>query len=165
MATRLPASQRTREELRLLIEGRLSTTSAKDELVKLATRLIVEEALEGETGDALGRDYYEHGAEPGQGYRNGERSGRLKTAEGFVDYSAPQIAGRDEPFRSAIREHLKGRTQALEDLAVELLARGLSVRDIEDAFRDETGRLLLSKTAVSEIGETAVGGLPGVRDA
>ncbi|ESZ65977.1 hypothetical protein X727_27590 [Mesorhizobium sp. L103C119B0] len=36
---------------------------------------------------------------------------------------------------------------------MELLARGLSVRGIEDAFRDETGRLLLSKTAVSEIGE------------
>jgi putative transposase len=36
---------------------------------------------------------------------------------------------------------------------VELLARGLSVRDIEDAFRDESGRLLLSRTAVSELGE------------
>jgi len=36
---------------------------------------------------------------------------------------------------------------------VELLARGLSVRDIEDAFRDESGRSLLSQTAVSEIGE------------
>jgi hypothetical protein len=38
MATRLPASQHTREELTALIEGRLSTASAKDELVKLATR-------------------------------------------------------------------------------------------------------------------------------
>ena len=46
-----------------------------------------------------------------------------------------QIAGRNEPFRAEIRDHLKGRTQALEDLAVELLARGLSVRDIEDAFK------------------------------
>jgi transposase-like protein len=36
---------------------------------------------------------------------------------------------------------------------VELLARGLSVRDIEDAFKDESGRLLLSRTAVSELGE------------
>ena len=35
---------------------------------------------------------------------------------------------------------------------MELLARGLSVRDIEDAFRVESGRLLLSRTAVSEIG-------------
>jgi putative transposase len=53
MATRLPASQRTREELSALIEGRLRTASAKDELVKLATRLIVEEALEGEASDAV----------------------------------------------------------------------------------------------------------------
>jgi hypothetical protein len=33
----------TREELTALIEGRLSTASAKGELVKLATRLIVED--------------------------------------------------------------------------------------------------------------------------
>src|SRR4029078_3401976 len=105
MATRLPGSQRTREELTALIEGRLSTASATDELVKLATRLIVEEALEGEAGEALGRDYYEHGAHPGQGYRNGYRTGRLKTAEGLMEYSAPHIAGRDEPFRSAIPSH------------------------------------------------------------
>jgi transposase-like protein len=153
MATRLPASHRTREELTALIEGRLSTGSAKDELVKLATRLIVEEALEGEATDAVGREYYEHSAQPGQGYRNGYRTGRLKTAEGLMEYAAPQIAGRDEPFRSAIREHLKGHTQGLEDLAIEMLARGLSVRDIEDAFKDENGRLLLSKSAVSQLGE------------
>ena len=153
MARRVPASMRTRESLSDLIEGRLSSADGRAALVKLATRLIVEEALEAESRDVLGRDYYEHGASPGQGWRNGVRTGRLKTAEGFVDYAAPQIAGRDEPFRSEIREALKGRTQALEDLAVELLARGLSVRDIEDAFRDESGRLLLSRTAVSEIGE------------
>src|SRR6201981_5682 len=153
MTTRLPASQRTREELSALIEGRLRTASAKDELVKLATRLMGEEARGGGAGDAVGRDYYEHGAQPGQGYRNGYRMGRLKTAEGAMEYSAPQIAGRDEPFRSAIREHLKGHTQGLEDLAIEMLARGLSVRDIEDAFRDENGRLLLSKAAVSQLGE------------
>ena len=152
MSKRLPASMRTREDLQSLIEGRLSTASAKDELVKLATRLIVEEALEGEAADAVGREYYEHGAEPGQGYRNGYRTGRLKTAEGLIEYSAPQIAARDAPFRSQIREHLKGHTQALEDLTIEMLARGLSVRDIEDAFKDESGRLLLSKTAVSELG-------------
>ncbi len=150
---RVPGSVRTRQSLSDLIEGRLSSADGRAELVKLATCLIVEEALELESRDALGRDYYEHGATPGQGYRNGVRSGRLKTAEGVIEYSAPQIAGRDDPFRSEIREHLKGRTQALEDLAVELLARGLSVRDIEDAFKDESGRLLLSRTAVSELGE------------
>ena len=153
MTRRVPASMRTRESLSDLIEGHLSSADGRAALVKLATRLIVEEALEAESRDALGRDYYEHGASPGQGWRNGVRMGRLKTAEGLVDYAAPQIAGREEPFRSEIRESLKGRTQALEDLAVEMLARGLSVRDIEDAFKDESGRLLLSRTAVSEIGE------------
>ena len=44
MATRLPTSQRTHEALTALIDGRLSTASAKDELVTLATRLTVEEA-------------------------------------------------------------------------------------------------------------------------
>ncbi len=143
----------TRQQLSDLIEGRLSTPSEKTALLKLATQLIIEEALEAEAGDALGRDYYEHGGDPARGYRNGNRRGRLKTAEGFVAFSAPQIAGRDAPFRSEIRDHLKGHSQALEDLTVEMLARGLSVRDIEDAFRDESGRLLLSKTAASEMGE------------
>ncbi len=42
-------------------------------------------------GDVLGRDYYEHGAQPGQGYRNGYRTGRLKTAEGLMEYSVSEI--------------------------------------------------------------------------
>ena len=153
MSRRIPASDRTREALSALIEGRLSSEGGRSELVQLATRLIIEEGLEAEVRDALGREYYERGAEPGGGYRNGLREGRLKTAEGFIEYAAPQVAGRDEPFRSELRNHLKGHTEALESLAIEMLARGLSVRDIEDAFKDESGRLLLSKTAVSELGE------------
>jgi putative transposase len=153
MGTRIPASMRTREALQVLIEGRLASPAGRSELVELATRLIVEEALEGEVRDALERGYYERGTAPGQGHRNGHRTQRLKTAEGGLEYSAPQVAGLEQPFRSALRDHLKGHTEALEGLAVEMLARGLSVRDIEDAFKDETGRLLLSRTAISEIGK------------
>ncbi|MFQ5521547.1 MAG: IS256 family transposase [Candidatus Methylomirabilia bacterium] len=153
MEKRVPASQRTREALRDLIEGRLISADARSELIRLATQLIAEEALEAEQRDALGRDYYEHGAAPGGGYRNGTRKARLKTAEGLVEYAVPQVAGREEPYRSVIAGHLRGHSEQLEDLAVELLARGLSVRDIEEAFRDEMGRLLLSRTAVSELGE------------
>jgi hypothetical protein len=43
--------------------------------------------------------------------------------------------------RHRLGEHLKGHTRALEELAIEMLARGLSVRDIEDAFKDELARL------------------------
>ena len=150
---RIPASERTREKLKALMEGRAEATDARSELVRLAARLIIEEALEGEAADALGRDYYARGAAPGTGYRNGYRTGRLKTAEGAVEFSAPQIADRAEPFRSRLREVVRGRTEMLEELAVEAFARGLSVRDIEALFADETGRSLLSRTAVSEITE------------
>ena len=99
MQKRLQASICTRQALSALIEGHLSTPDARAELVKLATRLIVEEALDAENRDALGRDYYEHKVKPGQGYHNGHRAGRLKTAEGFVEFAAPQIAGSEKSLR------------------------------------------------------------------
>jgi putative transposase len=71
----------------------------------------------------------------------------------MVEYAAPQVRDTAEPFVSAVREHLAGRTEALEDLAIELYARGLSTRDIEDTFTDHQGRKLLSRAAVSEITE------------
>lgn len=150
---RIPASERTREKLKALMEGRSEATDGRSELLRLAVRLIIEEALEGEAEDALGRAYYARGAAPGAGYRNGYRRGRLRTAEGEIGYGVPQIADRAEPFRSQIREIVAGRTEELEALAIEMYARGLSTRDIEAAFADETGRPLLSRTAVSEITE------------
>jgi putative transposase len=150
---RIPASDRTREKLKALMEGRSEVADGRSELVRLAARLIIEEALEGEARDALGRDYYARGATPGAGYRNGYRPGRVKSAEGAIEYSAPQIADRSEPFRSRIREVVRGRTEELEALAVEMYARGLSTRDIEAVFAEADGRSLLSRTAVSEITE------------
>ncbi len=75
--------------------------------------------------------------------RGGGRGGGLR---GAADHRARR-------FHSEIRDTLKGRTQALEDPAVELSARGLSLQDIEDAFRDESGWSLPSRTAVSEVGK------------
>jgi putative transposase len=147
---RIPASERTREKLKAVIEG-TAEGRGTSELVRLAARLIVEEALEGEARDALGREYYARGAAPGAGYRNGYRTGRLDSAEGRIEYSAPQIADRTTPFRSAIRGLVRGRTAELEALAVEMYARGLSTRDIEAVFADAEGKSLLSRTAVSEI--------------
>src|SRR5437588_1569160 len=150
---RIPASERTREKLRALMAGRSEVEDERSELVRLAARLIIEEALESETRDALGRDSYARGGRPGAGYRNGYRRGRVASAEGAIEYSAPQIADRAEPFCSRIREVVRGRTEELEALAVEMYARGLSTRDIEAVFADANGRSLLSRTAVSKITE------------
>ena len=104
---KVPASERTRQTVNELIEGRLVSADARSELVRLAARLIVEEALEAEVSDVLGRGSYEQGDEPRRGYRNGYRPGRLKTAEGLIEYSAPQVSDRDEPFRSRIRNAIR----------------------------------------------------------
>ena len=100
MEKRIPGSMRTRESLSELIEGRLSAPDARSGPVRLATRLIIEESLEAESRDALGRDCCERGGEPGRGYRNGSRTGRMKTAEGAVEHLAPRTAMRRSARRS-----------------------------------------------------------------
>jgi putative transposase len=147
---RVPASERTRNALNDMFAGK--TVADKSSLVRQAARLIVEEALEKEAVDALGSGYYEHVADR-RGYRNGYRTSRVKSAEGAIEFAVPQLADMAQPFRSKIREVIRGRTEELERLAVEMYARGLSVRDIEAAFTDETGRCLLSRTAASELTE------------
>jgi transposase-like protein len=122
-------------------------------LIKLAVRKIVEEALEAEVAEAVGRGYYENGAAPGGGYRNGYRRSQLRTAEGAIEYGVPQVADRAEAFVSRVRAGLAGRTAELEQLAVEMYARGLSTRDIEAAFRDARGASVLSRTGVSQVTE------------
>lgn len=150
MKRRVRASEKTRKALEDLFSGR--GEGGKSDLVKLATRLILEEALEGEVQEQLGREYYAHGARAG--HRNGYRRSRLDTSEGRIEFSMPQVRGRGQPYRSEIRRALaNGRTEELERLAIEMYARGLSVRDIERAFTDRRGECLLSKSAVSELSE------------
>ena len=152
MTKRMAAADRTRERLEALIEGRLATAPERSDLIRPAARLILGEALEGEVRDRLGRERYERADGEPAGYRDGYRTGRMKAAEGAVEYAAPQVRATSEPFVSAVRERLAGRTEAPEGLAVELYARGLSTRDAEDSFTDPQGRRL-SRAAVGGITE------------
>ena len=149
---RVPASRQTGERIDdLLAQG--SEGDVRSDLIRLGVRRIVEEALEAEVEDRLGRGYYDRGDDESRGYRNGYRRARLKSAEGAIEYGVPQVRGLDEPYRSEIRKRLSGRTEELERLAIEMYARGLSTRDIEATFSDEKGRSLLSRTAVSAVTE------------
>ena len=59
MMKRIAATERTRERLRALIDGRLGTGADRSDLVRLAVQLIIEEVLEAEARDKLGRERYE----------------------------------------------------------------------------------------------------------
>jgi putative transposase len=148
-----------REEInRSLADGVQDGTDLLSHLAHLGLGYLVQQALEQEQEDFLGRGRYERRRGEGTGdrparYRNGYEEGKLKTAEGEVRVRMPQVRGTSSsPYRSRLMEFLGGNSEALERLVVEMYARGLSTRDVEECFRDETtGELLISRSAVSEI--------------
>ncbi len=156
---RIPPSEQMRKQLDALLNNGL--TEQEDpigKLVQLGAQLVVQELLERETAEQLGRAHYQH-RKPGEllrGHRNGYEPGRLRTAEGDIPVRVPQV--RDwiggGPYRSSLMAFLRGNSDVLKRLAAEMYARGLSTRDIEDALRDATGEPLLSRNAVSELSET-----------
>lgn len=150
---RIPPSTKISKALEALLqEGVAEERDIRSELMKLAMAKVVQELLEQEQGDVLGRERYERGG-AGRGLRNGYEPARIKTGEGEVAVSAPQVRQAPEPYRSRLLEFLRGHTDVLKRLAVEMYARGLSTRDIEAALVDATGTPLLSKSAVSEVTE------------
>ena len=150
---RVAPSVIAREELhRLFAGGADREVNIVSALVETVTRLVVEELLEAEQGEFLGgRGRYERRSDDQVGSRNGYEARRIRTAEGSIEVAVPQVRGAGAPFRSSLMSFLDGNSEVLDRLVTEMYARGLSTRDVEDAFRDATGELLISKSAVSEI--------------
>ena len=151
-AQRIAPSEQWHKDLQEFLTGGVSgaeqPTSA---LLKLAAQVVLQEALEAEQRDAVGRERYVRGSD-GR-YRNGYRPGAVAGAEGRIAVQVPQVRGVPG-YRSALLEFLGQHSEVLEQLAVEMYARGLSTRDIQEAFTDATGECLLSRTAVSEVTDT-----------
>ena len=82
MPSRIPASERTSQKLDELLTQGVADGDARAELLKLAVRKIVEEALEAEVADAVGRGYYENGAPPQCRGNRVYKTQRARTASG-----------------------------------------------------------------------------------
>ena len=105
---RVPSSVGTRKRLNEMLGGDTGEIDTST-FVRQAVRLMIEEALEAEVGERLGRGYYErgdHGAENpngSRGYRNGVRVGRLKAdEEGKKDGIASDIAAIKQMYSRAV---------------------------------------------------------------
>ena len=151
---RIAPSEMIRQDLAQLLAGGLRTSDSDPlgDVMRLAARLVLQEALEAEQSDFLGRKRYERDVQDGKrGHRNGYEPGSVSTAEGKLPISLPQVRGASQPFRSSLLQFLGEHTELLHRLVTEMYARGLSTRDVEDAFTDATGECLISRTAVSEV--------------
>jgi len=135
-------------------------------LLRQAAKLVVEQMLEAEVREQLGRAPYQRqaavtdadegtGPAASWGYRNGYKPRQLRTAEGKVPIELPQVRDADG-WSSPLWQKLRQRSEVLDKLIVEMYARGLSTRDIEDMLGeidDGDGQSLLSKSSVSRITE------------
>jgi putative transposase len=158
MRKRLAPSQVKAQELWTMLQGQHEAQSGEEwlsSLVRLSTERVLQEALEREQAEALGRARYERRDEP-QGYRNGYERGTLKTAEGVLRVKVPQGRGRPEPYRSSLWTALANTSEVLKSLIVEMYAGGMSQRDIEFSLEKALGQFVLSKSTVSELSDTLI---------
>lgn len=151
---KITPSERISKQIDELMSG--TRPGDQDDLLsgfsRLAVQHLLQKLLEAEQTEFLGRDHYEHKT-GSPGWRNGYESGTLKTSEGKVHLDLPQVRNSSVPFRSRLWTQVGRRTHVLERLAIELYTRGLSTRDIEDAFESATGERILSRSTVSEVCE------------
>lgn len=142
--SRIPPSQQIQQHIhQLLARGLTGEGSVVTELLTLGAQRVVQELLEQKVTAFLGRAHYRRGPRRIRGYRNGYRVKRGPTAEGAIPVHVPQVRDTAEPFESRLLTFLTGHRDVLQRLVTEMYARGLSTRDIEEAFTDATGARLL----------------------
>lgn len=152
MNQRIAPSERIQQEMTdFLQQGISSSDQPLSHFIRLAVQSMVQQAIEQEVTDVLGRDRYERQS-ASNGHRNGYKPGRIRSAEGEIPLEIPQVRGMAAPYHSKLLDFLRGNSDVLEYLVTQMYSRGLSTRDVEDAFRDpHSGKMLLSRSAVSQI--------------
>src|SRR5437899_12076258 len=144
-------SERLRRELEELMAGVGEEEDPIEAIGRLGARLILQQALEEELSEFLGRERYERRGEP-IAHRNGYERVTVKTTAGPLELERPRVRNASAlGFASAIVGKGVARTHALEALVVCSFLRGLSVRDIEAALEETFEVPVVSKSTVSRI--------------
>jgi transposase-like protein len=150
MASIVP-SERLRRELDEIVAGVADEDDPIEAIGRLGARLILQQALEEELTEFLGRERYERRGEP-VAHRNGYERMAVKTTAGPLELERPRLRNASAlGFASEIVGKGVARTHALEALVVCSFLRGLSVRDIEAALAETFEGPVVSKSTVSRI--------------
>ena len=133
---RVSPSERLRRKLEDALAGVGHEQDPIEVVGRLGARLILQQALEAEVDQVLGRARYER-AEEVVAYRNGYELRTVQTASGPVQLSRqPRVRNAGElGFASRILGQTVIRTHALEALVISGFLRGLSTRDVERCSR------------------------------
>jgi putative transposase len=144
-------SERLRRELEDVVGGVGDEDDPIEAIGRLGARLILQQALEEELTEFLGRERYERRGAP-IAHRNGYERVTVRTTAGPVALERPRVRNASAlEFASEIVGKGVTRTHALEALVIASFLRGLSVRDIEAALEETFDEPMVSKSTVSRI--------------
>src|SRR3954462_15220861 len=147
---RVVPSEQLRRELDQVLAGVGEHDDPVEAVARLGARLILQQALEGEVREFLGRERY--ASEGAAVYRNGYEPRPVKTTSGAVKLERPRIRSVSElGFESQVLGKGVARTHALEALIILGFLRGLSVRDVEDLLEEALGEQIVGKSTVARI--------------
>jgi len=152
---KIPPSERISKEIEdILQNGMPEDEDLLSTLIRKSVKKLIQEVIEQEVHDYLGRGYFKRDNQSRPGYRNGYENKYIRTSEGRLALEVPQLRETDETYRSKFLKQIDTKSGELERLIIEMYARGLSTRDIEDTLKDKDGNLLISKSGVSEVTES-----------
>jgi putative transposase len=144
-------SERLHRELQEIVAGVGDEHDPIEAIGRLGARLILQQALEDELTDFLGRERYERRGEP-VSHRNGYEPVTVKTTAGPLELERPRVRNASTlGFCSEIVGKGVARTHALEALVVCSFLRGLSVRDVEAVLEEAFDGPVVSKSTVARI--------------
>src|SRR3954463_5494539 len=144
-------SERFRRELDELLAGVEDADDPIERIGRLGARLILQQALEDEVTEFLGRVRYERASDP-VSHRNGYEPRRVLTTAGPVELERPRIRNaRELGFASRILGRHEARTYALAALIICSFLRGLSVRDVEAALEETFEAPVIGKSTVARV--------------
>ena len=133
---RVVPSERFRRELDEVLAGVGGEADPVERIGRLGARLILQQALEDEVTEFLGRVRYERAIDP-VSHRNGYEPRTVKTTAGAVELERPRVRNaRELGFESRILGKHVARSYALESLVISGFLRGLLVRDVEAALEE-----------------------------
>lgn len=123
-----------------------------EELLQEQQARFIQEVLDTEVEEFLGRKRYEH-SKADKGYRNGSYPKKVKLPGGSVTIRKPHLRKTKEKFVSMILRGIAKISEKLRTLALELYIRGLSTRDIATTLRELDGKPMFSRSMISTLSE------------
>ena len=128
----------------------IKTQHDLNDFSKMLTKLTVETALNAESTEHLGYEKHQNSPEGTQNARNGTLKKKLKGSHGEIVIESPR--DREGSFEPQLLPKHQSRLTQMDDQILTLYAKGLSTREIVDAFK-EMYDADVSATLVSKVTE------------